>query len=304
MNKLEKKELKYHKYITSAKKIHTDYKYLGYVMIKKRYFLIINCPNENHIEFKMRPYDHISYKFGCKKCKQDIIYENHIMNAKKIHKDYKYLGYEIINNGYYLKIKCPNPDHKEYQHKAHTHINISNGCGKCVQDKTYEKYVLKAKQYHTDYTYIGYRYNKTGHCILKIKCSNKDHSIFEQPTYKHINRHHGCPKCASNSVGEDTIRTYCKKYNIFCVEQIGVKYLGKNYEFDFFIPDLNLFIEYNGIQHYNYTPFFHKSKKYYFYRRLKDEIKKRYCLRNNFKLLTISYKDFSKLEDIIKNLKN
>lgn len=71
----------------------------------------------------------------------------------------------------------------------------------------------------------------------------------------------------------------------------------------FFIPDLNLFIEYNGIQHYKYNDFFHRTKENYFYRKLKDEMKRRYCLRNNFRLLTISYKDFDNLENIIKNIK-
>ena len=68
------------------------------------------------------------------------------------------------------------------------------------------------------------------------------------------------------------------------------------YRFDFYLPDYNLAIEYQGEQHYRDNGFF-KDKLEVIQRR--DEIKRKYCQENNIKLLEISYKDFKNINQII-----
>ena len=70
--------------------------------------------------------------------------------------------------------------------------------------------------------------------------------------------------------------------------------------FDFYLPDYNVLIEYQGIQHYK------TYSNYYSDRMIQnDKIKKNYCKAHNLKLIEITYKDFNNLSyEYIKNLLN
>tara|TARA_R110002020_G_scaffold103752_24_gene243271 strand:- start:12377 stop:12802 length:426 start_codon:yes stop_codon:yes gene_type:complete len=60
---------------------------------------------------------------------------------------------------------------------------------------------------------------------------------------------------------------------------------------DFFIPNLMLAVEVHGRQHYEYVPFFHKSKVGYLKARARDEDKKDWCELNDINLIVLSYLD-------------
>ena len=77
------------------------------------------------------------------------------------------------------------------------------------------------------------------------------------------------------------------------------------YRFDFYLPDYNLFIEYDGIQHFEPVRFhgdntekneraFKKIQEY-------DNIKNNYCKENKINLLRIPYWETKNIEKIINN---
>jgi len=67
--------------------------------------------------------------------------------------------------------------------------------------------------------------------------------------------------------------------------------------FDFYIPSLNLCIEFQGEQHYGKQTGFFKSS--YKTTQKHDKLKRQYCQDHNIKLLEISYKDYDKIEEIL-----
>ena len=71
--------------------------------------------------------------------------------------------------------------------------------------------------------------------------------------------------------------------------------------FDFYIPSLNVAIEYDGIQHYEPVDIFGGQEQFEIQQK-NDNIKNEYCKNNNLKLYRISYKDFDNLEEIIKEI--
>lgn len=64
---------------------------------------------------------------------------------------------------------------------------------------------------------------------------------------------------------------------------------GKNLELDCYNEDLRIALEYNGKQHYTYTPHFHKSKKDFFSQVHRDDWKRSRCRELGIRLIEIPY---------------
>lgn len=79
-----------------------------------------------------------------------------------------------------------------------------------------------------------------------------------------------------------------------------------NLEIDCYNPEMRLGLEYNGKQHYVYTPYFHKTRDAFENQKYRDEIKRRLCKEMGITLIevpyTVKYKDLEKY--IIKKLRS
>lgn len=64
---------------------------------------------------------------------------------------------------------------------------------------------------------------------------------------------------------------------------------GRCLELDGFCPELMLALEYNGIQHYRWPNYFHKTREEFTAQRERDQIKVEKCIENNICLIRISY---------------
>ena len=53
---------------------------------------------------------------------------------------------------------------------------------------------------------------------------------------------------------------------------------------------LKLACEYNGIQHYEYSPYFHKTKEQFYAQKYRDILKKDLCEKNGIRLISVPYK--------------
>jgi predicted nucleic acid-binding Zn-ribbon protein len=99
----------------------------------------------------------------------------------------------------------------------------------------------------------------------------------------------GCPKC-NVSKGEEKIKTYLSLKNIsFEVQKtFGGCKKKRLMKFDFYLPDYNLCIEYDGEQHFKPLKHF-GGEKDLTERQENDKIKTNYCLENRISLLRIRY---------------
>lgn len=108
----------------------------------------------------------------------------------------------------------------------------------------------------------------------------------------------GCPKCNRKiSKGEQKIIKWLNFNQINYTPQKKINIRGHHLTFDFYLNDYDLYIEYNGEQHYHPVNFFggeNKFKKQIEYDKLKKEFLKD-------KLLVISYLDFNNIESILKS---
>lgn len=62
-----------------------------------------------------------------------------------------------------------------------------------------------------------------------------------------------------------------------------------NLELDCYNPHLRLAVEYNGVQHYKYVPYFHKNKDAFMNQKYRDELKRRMCKDNRIHLIEVPH---------------
>lgn len=123
--------------------------------------------------------------------------------------------------------------------------------------------------------------------------SNLIWSLFSAPgpspsRDSHSERHHG------TSSGEAECRRVAEKLTGFAFPKQRPSFLrnvvtDSNLELDCYCPELNVAIEYNGRQHYEYTPYFHASRDAFNTIRYRDEMKARLCRENGVSLIVVPY---------------
>lgn len=131
----------------------------------------------------------------------------------------------------------------------------------------------------------------------KIKIICKKHGEFFQRAASHL-RGEGCPKCKL-SKGERLIMDFLEENNIAYIPQKKFDdcvYKSK-LPFDFYFPDKNMCIEYDGIQHFMIIENWGGADEFKL-RKKKDKIKDKYCLSKHIRLERIKYD-----EDILEKLK-
>lgn len=78
-----------------------------------------------------------------------------------------------------------------------------------------------------------------------------------------------------------------------------------NLELDCYNEKLKLAVEYNGVQHYKYIPYFHNNKDAFRNQCYRDELKRRMCKDNRVNLIEVPYTvHLNNIQDfLIKKLK-
>ena len=224
--------------------------------------------------------------------------EEFVKEAIKIHGNrYDYSKVEFLGVKKKVCIICP--IHGEFWQVAYSHLK-GHGCSKCagVGRLTTEEFVQRAKQVHGDkydYSKTEYVNARTKVCIICHKKNRNgiEHGEFWQTPNEHIHGR-GCPKCR-NSYLERTISIFLEENGIKYFKEKTFPWLRKNKNsplfLDFYLPDYNVAIECQGVQHFmpikNNVDKFEKIK-------FNDRFKKEKCEENGIKLLYFSHEIISK----------
>lgn len=274
------------KVINQFKVVHSTYDYSKVVYNGDNVKVIITCPE--HGDFEQTPSNH---KRGqrCPKCNGRNLSEYETIGQFKIihNNRYDYSKTKIINSRTKVTITCS--EHGDFEQTPNNHKR-GQGCKKCYGNdiSTPTKVLFQFKTTHGskyDYTKIKY---VNAHTKVTITCP--EHGNFEQTPNNHKNGN-GCPFC-NESNGETKVRVFLEENNIKYVTQHKFKDCkNKSYlPFDFYLPDLNICIEYNGLQHYKPIEYFGGVKGFK-ERQINDKIKKGYCQENNTPLIIIKYNE-------------
>ncbi len=285
---MSRRKLTIEEKIKKAIKIHSDrYNYDNFKPINNKDKSIIIC--KIHGEFLQTFDNHYHNKQGCHQCGGSFPLSINTMidNCKIKHNNiYNYNLFKPVNTKDKSIIVCK--IHGNFNQSYQKHYNLKQGCPKCAKNSKLllNEIIEKSNSIHNNkYDYSKFKVNK-----------NSEKGIIICPIHldflQNYNMHHsgvGCPKC-KKSKGENTILNYLNKNNIIFEPQKKF-YDCKNIyplPFDFYLPDLNLCVEYNGKQHYIPIKYFGGDIAYK-KRQINDQIKIKYCIDNNIKLIIIRY---------------
>lgn len=180
----------------------------------------------------------------------------------------------ICNNKYYIR---PHDLIKRQQ------CPFCSGYNRETTD-TFKKYLIESTK--GEYSLIG-EYNKANtHVNMRHNTCGTEYLVTPH-NFKHGRR---CPKCRQ-SIGERLLANILTDEDITFIPQ--KKFEGckdKNpLSYDFYLPDYNMLIEYQGEQHYHPVELFGGSKKFDIQKR-HDKFKREFANSNGIVLVEISYK--------------
>lgn len=305
-----KRRVSFEDFLAQAREIHGNkYNYYKDSFVKISGKTKINCPI--HGDFEQMADAHIRQGSGCPDCgfaaqveKRKMSLEDFILNAQSVHgKKYDYSKVIYTNSRKKIIVICS--EHGEFYPSSGNFLSGS-GCPKCSiivqhenQKKNVEDFINDSIKVHGDeYDYSEVVY-KGGKSLVEIKC--KKHGLFRQTPNNH-QRGNGCPSC-NTSKGENLIKLILSNLEIEYLTQHTFEGLvdKRKLKCDFYLPNNNLVIEYNGRQHYEEVKSWGGKSGLSEVRR-RDELKRVFFKSNNIKLLEIHYteKDLECL--IIKHL--
>lgn len=231
---------------------------------------------------------------GCPRCSKVERYghEGYINRVEKLNPNIEVVG-KYMESKTKILHRCKIDG---YEWNAFPSVILhGGGCPKCAGNAkmTHEQYIMQVFKVNPSIEVLE-RYVNYNTKILH-KCKADGYEWYVSPN--NILHDVGCPKC-NTSKGEKIIEEWIKKRNILYESQKRFSNCKdkKPLPFDFYLPEYNICIEYQGQQHYEPIEYFGGKSK--FENQIKkDNIKKEYCQKNNIYLFEIPY-----FEDINKKL--
>lgn len=294
-------------FVKKAQEIHKNkYDYSEVEYINALTPVKIKCPI--HGEFMQRPSSHINSNQGCPKCshqsyKKDK--ETFINQAKEIYGEkYAYEKVDYKNNKEKVIITCK--EHGDFEVRPDNFLH-GHGCLKCSILKkpqclpwTTEEFIEKAKQiYGNTFTYEKTVYKNYETQVI-ITCKKHGDFLVTPDNFLH---NHSCPHC-SISLMEQNLKLIFDEYNIKYEQQKQFEWLKYNdkLKLDFYLPDYNIAIECQGLQHFKAIDYFGGEKEFELIKK-RDLVKKELCEQNGIKILYYSNIKDKVPNNIIKNKK-
>jgi hypothetical protein len=274
----------------------------------------IICPD--HGVFEQVAVSHMNGS-GCRKCKYEKHgnslrkdTENVLDDFKKVHGD-RYDYSKVVYKGKADKVEIICKQHGSFLQSPNHHMRNRN-CPKCGMESTHQhrnqkvrdEFIQRARDVHrSDFEYLEPFVDSQTKIL--IKC-NKCGLEFKQKPHNHLSGN-GCPHCKM-SKGEKALERWLIDNDIeYESEKIFPECRGKKrpLPFDFWLPNINTLVEFQGRHHYECVNFSNSEKlqeslkEIFENTKLNDEIKRKFCLDNQINLSEIPYTEIDNIRDIL-----
>ncbi|MCQ2608939.1 MAG: hypothetical protein MJ197_09685, partial [Bacteroidales bacterium] len=242
--------------------------------------------------------------------------EEFIEKARRKHGDrYDYRSVKYVNSATKVRIVCP--DHGEFLQVPNSHLQ-GVGCAFCsgrgqITTEIFRRRAVEVHGNKYDYSLVDFVDSKSK---VKIRCPK--HGVFEQQAGSHL-RGVGCPGCSQSKL-EVVCADFIKGTEVYFELQKKFSWLKDKalLPLDIYLPEYNVAIECQGIQHFMPKDFFGGEVAFNELVR-RDQLKYRLCNSHGIKIYYYSvcrkngsfcadypykvYEDLNELfDDIIENV--
>lgn len=242
-----------------------------------------------------------NHKVGCAK-KGGITTDDFISRAKSVHGDaFDYSLVDYVNMGTKVCIKCNKCGNVFYQTPRH-HIHRGHGCPMCnggIKDSESDFLAKALSMYGDSLDFSKVEYIKSNEKVCVI-CHRKSKNGVEHGEFmitpNALLSGHGCPHCKQSTM-EGDVKDFLTENNIKFSTQKTFDWLRNSntngkLRIDFYLPEYNVGIECQGIQHFFPTDFAGRGKewanKHFLDTKQRDERKKILCSENGIRLIYYS----------------
>ncbi len=207
---------------------------------------------------------------------------------------------------------CKNhPELGIQQRRLSNVLNLNQqGCPQCAAEERGKHLRVDDKYYKTIVENMGYKFVKvtrdeiSWRPMIHYICPRHEDAGIQLKTANSFINNKGCPLCRE-SKGERSIRSYLNEHHIGFIQWKTFEGLrgtnGGKLSYDFFIQDYNLLIEFQGLQHYQESPMFHKENASIMFEKQQehDRRKREYATKEGYTLLEIPYNKIKNVEKIL-----
>lgn len=287
---------------------YPHYELLDHEYVNSKTKMRFICKNHKEKGIQYNTVDNIvNNHHACKYCSYEQMRDDRVIDLEIIMKRLEELGLVYVdrytaNHETHVKFICPTHKDKGVQDIVWDHLKTCGvGCPYCTgRYKTTEEFISEMKSINHNIEIIG-EYNGSEN---PVKCRCKICNHIWSPIGRSLKNGQGCPGC-STSKGEIKVKEYLDLNNISYVQQKTFEdcYDVSKLKFDFYLPDYNCIIEYDGEQHFFPVDFANRgiewANKSFDNNKRKDNIKNEYCKNNGIKIIRIPYYDYDNIEIIL-----
>jgi hypothetical protein len=286
---------------------------------KKGYYF--KCPRGIHKSELKRISDLVNNKgnFSCNQCNSFAQWGIDNIDEDFLEKYWDYDKNKVSpwetpckTNGKKVWIKCQEKDYHGSYEIYCCHFTSGVRCGYCGNRKVHPLdslgtlYPQVLEVWSDKNKKSPYEYAPMSNKKVWWKCPDGKHKDFKRKIASSNIYKFRCAECQF-SEGEKVIEEYLMSNNIKYIPQKEFEGLvglgGGNLSYDFYLPDYNLLIEFQGIQHEKPIDFKGKGKEYaekqFIIQKTHDNLKYNYAKSNIINFLEIWYYDFEKIKEIL-----
>lgn len=306
-------------------KVKQEFENRGYILLETKY---VNALTKMRYICKKHPdivqeikYNGLQQGRGCKKCGYEIV-SNKLRQQKKTpyhiaqHK-FEEAGLTLLTSEEdYMATSNPimqficSCSPELIQQKTWSAFQQTPHCSRCINEKVN---MIRRKEHYDEFVHRciekGYTSLSTLEDYINVATPMKYLCVKhgEQTiTLSHLREGKGCPIC-NESKGEAIIRLWLSNHNIDYIPQkrfddLYNKSKKAKLSYDFYIPDYNMLIEYQGEFHdgtINKINSCLQTKDDLISQQQRDSLKRQYAKEHDYQLLEIWYWDFDNIESIL-----
>lgn len=253
--------------------------------------------------------NHINNKTGCPSCYGNIPFtlDSFIQRSQDIHEDkidYSHVKPEHIQgNKSHVPLTCKICDYS-WNPTIDCHINGKAGCPDCAGKApwTLERLHKKAHEVHNDrhdYSQVTNEHIKGWTSRIPVRC-NKCNNNWTPLLYNHITGRQGCPRCRK-SHGEIACERSLQSLGIdYMCEFILPNLPRKRFDFRFEYNGKKYLLEFDGVQHFEFSPRFHYDQQAFIEKQSVDTLKTQKGIEEGYYIIRIDHTQIDNIDQHIR----